>query len=84
MARSKDRIAWDLAPFNPIMEAGAGEGINNSDSFEYEGRTCIYYATGDQATWVTVRVAMYDGPMQELYASHFPEGAPTIKVAAQR
>lgn len=86
MARSKDLVTWDLSPFNPIMEAGTGEGINNSDIdlFEYEGRTYIYYATGDQATWGTVRVAMYDGPMQEFYERHFPKGAPMVSVSTRR
>ena len=85
MARSKDLVTWDLSPFNPIMEATPGEGINNSDIdlFEYEGRTYLYYATGDQATWGTVRVALYDGPIQEFYEHHFPEGAPTVKVSTQ-
>jgi len=86
MARSEDLVAWELSPFNPIMEAGPGEGVNNSDIdlFEYEGRTYIYYATGDQATWGTVRVALYDGPMQGFYERHFPTGIPTIKVSTRR
>jgi hypothetical protein len=79
-------IAWDLSPFNPIMEAAAGEGINNSDIdlFEYERRTYVYYATGDQATWGTVRIAMYDGPMRQFYESHFPEDAAMVRVSTQR
>ena len=86
MARSQDLVTWELSPFNPIMEAGPGEGVNNSDIdlFEYEGRTYIYYATGDQATWGTVRVALYDGPMRQFYERHFPEGTPTIKVSTRR
>jgi len=86
MARSKNLIDWELSPFNPILEAGAGEGINNSDVdlIEYEGRTYLFYATGDQATWGTIRVAMYDGPMQQFYSSYFPENMPTIKVSAKR
>ncbi|MBN2316837.1 MAG: hypothetical protein JXM79_23110, partial [Sedimentisphaerales bacterium] len=53
LARSKDLATWELSPFNPILEAGPGEGINNSDVdlFEWEGKTYITYATGDQATW---------------------------------
>ena len=41
MARSKDLATWQLSPLNPIMEAGAGEGCNNSDIdlFEWEGNT---------------------------------------------
>ena len=67
LARSKDLAAWELSPFNPILEAGPGEGINNSDVdlFECEGKTYVYYATGDQATWGACASALYAGPMSE-------------------
>ena len=86
MARSKNLIDWELSPHNPILEAGAGEGINNSDVdlIEYEGKTYLFYATGDQATWGTIRVAMYDGSMQQFFASYFPEDMTKIKVSAKR
>ncbi len=85
LARSKDLADWELSPFNPILEAGPGEGINNSDVdlFEWEGRTYLTYATGDQATWGAVRIAFYDGPMQEFFTSHFPSGVPTVKANAR-
>ncbi|MEN6575107.1 MAG: hypothetical protein ABFD90_02100 [Phycisphaerales bacterium] len=85
LARSKDLADWELSPFNPILEAGPGEGINNSDVdlFEWEGKTYLTYATGDQATWGAVRIALYDGPMQEFFASHFPSGVPTVKADAR-
>jgi hypothetical protein len=81
LARSKDLVTWELSPFNPILEAGPGEGINNSDVdlFEWEGKTYITYATGDQATWGAVRIAFYDGPMEEFFTSHFPDGVPMLK-----
>jgi hypothetical protein len=84
LARSKDLASWELSPFNPILEAGPGEGINNSDVdlFEWEGKTYLTYATGDQATWGAVRVALYDGPMPEFFARHFPAGVPTLKAHA--
>lgn len=73
LARSKDLATWELSPVNPILEAGAGEGVNNAeaDLFEWEGRTWLDYATGDQATWGSARVAMYDG---RLRASPSPSG----------
>lgn len=85
MARSKDLADWELSPFNPILEAGPGEGINNSDVdlFEWEGKTYLTYATGDQATWGAVRIALYDGPMQEFFTSHFPSDTPTVKASAR-
>jgi len=86
LARSTDLTDWELSPLNPILEAGPGEGVNNSDVdlFEWEGNTYLYYATGDQATWGSVRVAMYLGPMKNFYESCFPPGMPTVKVIAKR
>jgi hypothetical protein len=86
LARSRDLAAWELSPFNPILEAGPGEGINNSDVdlFEWEGNTYLFYATGDQATWGAVRTAQYAGPMREFFAAHFPPGLPAVRVSARR
>jgi hypothetical protein len=85
LARSKDLAAWELSPFNPILEAGPGEGVNNSDAdlFEYEGNTYVFYVTGDQQTWGTVRMAMFAGSMKEFFTGYFPDGAPTIRVSAR-
>lgn len=85
MARSKDLREWELTPFNPVLEAEKGEGENASDVdiLEHEGRTYLYYATGDQATWGTIRIAMYDGPMKEFYEGYFPEGKTFEMVTAK-
>lgn len=74
MARTKDLIDWELSPFNPVLEAEMGEGRNNSDVdiLEYGGRTYLYYATGDQETWGTVRVAMFEGEEKKFFESYFP------------
>lgn len=86
MARSKDLEKWELSPFNPILEATTGEGRNNSDvdMLEHEGRTWIYYATGDQETWGTVRVAMYDGPEKAFFKSYFPDNVPLTKLSTKQ
>lgn len=86
LARSKDLVDWELSPFNPILEASPGEGINNSDVdlFEWEGRTYLYYATGDQATWGAVRVAQFDGSPREFFERHFPPDLPRVRVATRR
>ncbi len=86
MARSKDLETWELSPFNPILEAGAGEGKNNSDVdiLEYEGKTYLFYATGDQATWGTVRVAMFDGTERTFFENHFPKNAKLTKITAMQ
>ena len=84
LARSQNLKDWELTPFNPILEAEDGEGINNSDVdlLEYKGKTYLYYATGDQETWATIRVAMYDGSMKTFYENHFPEGIKFEKLSA--
>jgi hypothetical protein len=86
LTRSKDLENWELTPFNPIMEAIKGEGSNNSDFdiLEYEGRTYLCYGDGDQATWGTICVAMYDGTMENFYESYFPQGTEFSKVFARR
>ena len=60
-----------------MLDPVAGEGINNTDAdiFEWEGNTYVFYGTGDQATWGTIRVAMYAGPMRELLEAYFPLAA---------
>ena len=86
MSRSKDLVNWELSPYNPVLEADAGEGKNNSDVdlIEYKGKTYIYYSTGDQETWGTVRMAMYDGLMKDFYEKHFPNGMQLKRVSAKR
>ena len=85
LARSKNLESWELSPLNPILEASDGEGINNSDVdlMEWEGKTYLYYATGDQATWGAVRVAQFDGTMKEFFTGAFPPDKPTIQVSAK-
>jgi hypothetical protein len=87
LARSKDLVAWELSPTqNPMLDPIPGEGINNTDAdlFEFEGNTYIYYATGDQDNWGTIRVAMYAGPMQQMFEAYFPVGVPTTKFDAKQ
>jgi hypothetical protein len=85
LARSTDLATWQLSPMNPILEAGEGEGTNNSDVdlFEYEGNTYLYYATGDQQTWGSVRMAMHCGSMESFFKSCFPEGAKIVEVSTK-
>ncbi len=85
MARSSDLASWELSPYNPVLEAEPGEGINNSDVdiLEYRDKTYLYYATGDQETWGTVRVAMFEGSEKTFFESHFPENIPLSKASAR-
>ncbi|MBU4400874.1 MAG: hypothetical protein KKE86_16285 [Planctomycetes bacterium] len=85
LARSKNLAAWQLSPKNPILEAGEGEGCNNSDVdlIEIDGKTYVYYCTGDQQTWGELRRAVYPGPMKVFWESYFPEGAQMTGVSAR-
>lgn len=78
IARSKDLATWEISPLNPVLEAGPSEGINNSDVdvIEIDRKTYLTYATGDQATWSAVRMAMYAGPLQDFLAAWFPPSPP--------
>lgn len=82
LARSRELETWELSPLNPILEAGPGEGVNNSDVdlFEYEQNTYLFYATGDQQTWGSVRMAMYPGSMREFFTAFFPPNVPVVTV----
>jgi hypothetical protein len=78
IARSKDLSTWEYSTQNPVLTPIAGEGINNSDVdlFEVDGKTYVYYATGDQQSWVNVKYAVYDGTMSNFFASYFPAATP--------
>ncbi|MBW8325095.1 MAG: hypothetical protein K0M50_10065 [Prolixibacteraceae bacterium] len=86
LARSKDLVGWELSPYNPILEAEAGEGKNNSDVdiLEYEEKTYLYYATGDQETWGTVRVALFNGTEKAFFENHFPKNSKLTKITAKQ
>jgi beta-xylosidase len=72
--RSRDLVNWEFSEENPVLAPAAGEGINNSDVdlFEHDGKTYVYYANGDQATWLQLRHAVYDGSTSEFLWSYFP------------
>ena len=49
------------------------DGINASDPdlFEYQGKTYLYYAVGDQRTWMNIKRAAYPCPMQQFLEQWF-------------
>ena len=85
VTRSKDLATWQLSPRNPILEATKDEGSNNSDVhlIEIDGKTHVYYCTGDQQTWGDLKHAVYPGPMREFFESYFPANAPMTEVNAR-
>jgi hypothetical protein len=76
IARSKDLKTWTLAPRNPVLTpTGNDEGINASDPdlIEVGGKTWLYYAVGDQLTWMNIKRKHISMTEPAFLASFFPE-----------
>lgn len=74
LTRSPDLRQWELSAANPVLVAeGLDEGINASDPelVEWEGQTWVYYAAGDQLTWMNLKRALYPGPLGEYLQSWY-------------
>ena len=74
ITRSRDLRRWELSAANPVLRAeGLDEGINASDPdiVEFEGRTLLYFAVGDQLTWMNIKRVVYPGPLAEFLKSWF-------------
>lgn len=75
IARSADLQAWALSRHNPVISpSGSDEGINASDPdlFAFGGKAYLYYAVGDQRTWMNVKRAVFEGSEHEFLESWFP------------
>jgi alpha-L-fucosidase len=86
LTRSQDLRHWELSAANPVLRAeGLDEGINASDPelVEFQGKTYVYYAVGDQRTWMNIKRAAYPGPMAEFLESWYASpGIPDWGTAA--
>ncbi len=74
VTRSKDLKTWELSAANPVLAPeGVDEGINNSDpdTIEYNGNTFLYYAAGDQLTWMNIKRAAYPGTLGQFFESYY-------------
>lgn len=73
VARSKDLKVWELSPANPVLTPGLDDGINASDpdAIEFQGRTYVYYSTGDQRTWSKLRRAVFPGSLADFCEAYF-------------
>lgn len=74
ITRSKDLRNWELSAANPVLRPeGLDEGINASDLdlIEWKGNTLVYFAVGDQRTWMNLKRATYPGSMADFLASWF-------------
>ncbi len=88
ITRSPDLRHWETSVANPVLRAeGTDEGINASDPelIEWEGRTYVYFAVGDQLTWMDIKRAVYAGPLAQFLAAWFAQpGIPDPGTAAAR
>ncbi len=74
ITRSKDLKTWERSSANPVLVPHAiDDGINASDPdlIEYEGKTYVYYAVGDQLTWMNIKRAIYPGTLTQFLESWF-------------
>jgi len=74
ITRSKDLRTWELSSANPVLSAnGIDEGINASDPdiVEANGKTYLYYAVGDQLTWMDMKRGVYAGTEEEFFRSWY-------------
>jgi alpha-L-fucosidase len=77
IARSKDLVTWYQSPANPVLSPqGVTDGINASDPdlIEHEGKTYLYYAVGDQRTWMDIKRQTYAGSEADFLTSWFTDG----------
>jgi hypothetical protein len=87
LARSRDLLHWELSAANPVLTPDdLDEGINASDPeiVEVDGKTWVYYAVGDQRTWMNIKRAMYPGSLRRFFESWFTlPGIPDIGTLAE-
>ena len=71
MWSDEDRIPKAGCSFTPeeleLLETGLNINCSDIDFFEYEGKTHIYYASGDQMTYSFLCEAVYDGPIDQFW-----------------
>ena len=86
ITRSSDLIHWETSAANPVLRPeGTDEGINASDPevVEIDGSTYLYFAVGDQLTWMNIKRAAYPGSTQSFFESWYTQpGIPDPGTAA--
>lgn len=74
IVRSKDLVHWELSGANPVITPQTlDDGINTSDPdlVEVGGKTWLYYAVGDQLTWMNIKRAAFNGSTTAFLESWF-------------
>jgi hypothetical protein len=80
ITRSKDLKEWELSSANPVLRpVEIDDCINTSDPevVEFGGKTYVYYAVGDQLTWMNIKRGVYPGSLQRFYEQWYEQ--PGIK-----
>jgi len=80
ITRSNDLKDWEISSANPVLRPmDINDGINTSDPevVEFAGKTYVYYAVGDQLTWMNIKRGVYPGSLQEFYEGWYEQ--PGIK-----
>lgn len=70
ITRSKDLKNWELSSANPVLRPmDIDDCINTSDPeiVEFDGKTYVYYAVGDQLTWMNIKRGVYPGSLEGFY-----------------
>jgi len=87
VTRSPNLRDWELSAANPVLTPeGTDEGINASDPevVEVGGKTFVYYAVGDQLTWMNIKRVTYPGTLGQLLGSWYKTpGIPDCGTAAR-
>lgn len=74
ITRSKDLRNWELSSANPVLTPeDTDEGINASDPdlIEFDGKTHLYFAVGDQLKWMNIKSVTYPGSLAKFLASFY-------------
>jgi hypothetical protein len=56
-----------------LSPEGLDECVNASDPdlIEWKGKTLLYFAVGDQRTWMNIKSAIWPGSMARFLASYY-------------
>jgi alpha-L-fucosidase len=88
VTRSRDLIHWERSGANPVLAPSMlDDGINASDPalVEVDGETRVYYAVGDQRTWMNIKQGTYPGSVKEFLTGFYARpGVPDPGTKAAR
>ena len=76
ITRSKDLKKWELSSANPVLRPmEIDDCINTSDPevVEFGGKTYVYYAVGDQLTWMNIKRGVYPGSLKRFFEQWYEQ-----------